>query len=166
LENLFCFQKTTGKLHLNHLKIPPALIGAGFALIQLVVARQIPRLAVEIETQIPIALFVAAIGFGIAIFGVLSFKKAATTVNPLSPEKTRSLVKSGVYSYSRNPMYLGMMIVLVAWSIYIGNVASTAIVVLFWAYITHFQIKPEEEALNVLFPEDFRDYCQNIRRWL
>jgi len=112
------------------------------------------------------ALVFCTLGFGTAVSGVLSFKKADTTINPLEPERASQLVKTGVFRISRNPMYLGMVLVGVAWAFYLGSVFSLLMVVAFMLFITHFQIKPEERALAALYPEEFQQYCQTTRRWL
>ncbi len=148
------------------LKVPPALVGALIAFLQVGISRWVPALHVDIKSQSSLALFIAAVGLGIAIAGVVAFRKRSTTVNPHSPGKTSALVTSGIYGLTRNPMYLGMMIVLVGWSIHLGNVGATLTVVPFVAYITRFQIKPEEAILLHLFPHAFPDYCLRVRRWL
>jgi protein-S-isoprenylcysteine O-methyltransferase Ste14 len=95
-----------------------------------------------------------------------SFWKNKTTVNPIKPEKATTLVIEGVYRYSRNPMYVGMAAALLAWCIYLANPINLLVFGLFIYVITEIQIKPEERALVKLFGKDFRDYCQNVRRWL
>jgi len=100
------------------------------------------------------------------IFAVLGFKKFKTTVNPLKPELATSLVTSGVYQYSRNPMYAGMALFLFAWLLWLSNPLNLIIFVAYITYITQLQIKPEEVALSKLFGEKFDLYCQNVRRWI
>jgi len=98
--------------------------------------------------------------------GVVSFRRAKTTVNPLRPEASAALVSTGVYSFTRNPMYLGMALVLFAWAAYLSSIWSLVGPVLFALYITRFQIVPEERALERLFGASFAEYKKRVRRWL
>jgi protein-S-isoprenylcysteine O-methyltransferase Ste14 len=97
---------------------------------------------------------------------VLSFRRAKTTVNPLKPETSASLVSTGVYSFTRNPMYLGMALVLLAWAAYLASPWALAGPALFALYITRFQIIPEERVLARLFGTSFAEYRKRVRRWL
>ena len=94
------------------------------------------------------------------------FRKHQTTVNPLKPETASHLVTSGVFSLSRNPMYLGMLLILVALSIRFNPMGGTLICAGFIGFITKFQIIPEEIAMQKLFSEKFNSYCRNTRRWI
>jgi protein-S-isoprenylcysteine O-methyltransferase Ste14 len=108
----------------------------------------------------------AVLGAAVALGGVLSFRRAHTTVNPLKPETSAALVSTGVYSFTRNPMYLGMALVLLAWAVYLSSAWSLLGPLLFALYITRFQIVPEERALEGLFGESFAAYRKRVRRWL
>jgi protein-S-isoprenylcysteine O-methyltransferase Ste14 len=100
------------------------------------------------------------------IFALIGFINVKTTVNPLKPETTTSLVTSGVYKYSRNPMYAGMALFLFAWFLWLANPLNILIFVIYITYITQLQIKPEERALSKIFGEQFDLYCKNVRRWI
>ena len=106
------------------------------------------------------------IGLCILILAVNSFKKQSTTVNPIKIENASSLVTSGVFEYSRNPMYLGMALILLGLALMFNVIGGTLFTLLFNIYITKFQIKPEEEVMEKLFGEDFLKYKQNVRMWL
>jgi protein-S-isoprenylcysteine O-methyltransferase Ste14 len=108
----------------------------------------------------------AVVGVVIALGGVVSFRRAKTTVNPLKPETSASLVTSGVYSFTRNPMYLGMAMVLLAWSVFLSSAWSLVGPLLFASYITRFQIIPEERVLDKLFGASFAEYKKRVRRWI
>jgi protein-S-isoprenylcysteine O-methyltransferase Ste14 len=108
----------------------------------------------------------AAIGVAVALSGVLAFRRAQTTVNPLKPETSAALVSTGVYSFTRNPMYLGMVLGLFAWAVYLSSVWSLLGPVVFALYITRFQIIPEERVLDRLFGASFAAYKRRVRRWL
>ncbi len=146
------------------LKIPPVVTGAVTAIGMWLVSRTLPTL-----TFAP--LRVVAVGMGIAgvmITGLamMSFWRARTTVNPLKPSSTSFLVTSGIYGFTRNPMYLGMLFVLVGWALYLANVLSFLFLPAFILYMNRFQIKPEERALTSLFGQEFLEYASQVRRWI
>ena len=94
------------------------------------------------------------------------FKKQKTTVNPIKIENASFLVTSGIFEYSRNPMYLGMALILLGLALMFNLIGGTLFTLLFTIYITKFQIRPEEEVMERLFREDFLRYKQNVRMWL
>ncbi len=100
------------------------------------------------------------------IAAFLSFKKQKTTVNPLQPEMASSLVISGVFKYSRNPMYLGLSLILLSVAIQFNFVGGILIVFVFIAFIAKFQIIPEEIAMEKLFGEEFIRYKKKTRKWI
>ena len=111
------------------------------------------------------ALFLL-LGIMTLIAAFLSFKKQKTTVNPLQPEKASSLVISGVFKYSRNPMYLGLSLILLSVAIQFNFFGGILIVFVFIAFITKFQIIPEEIAMEKLFGEEFIRYKKKTRKWI
>jgi protein-S-isoprenylcysteine O-methyltransferase Ste14 len=130
------------------------------------VARVLPLLQLPGLVRLPLAVLLGALGVAAAIGGVISFRRARTTVNPLKPESSAALVSSGVYAFTRNPMYLGMALALLAWAVYLSSIWSLSGPVLFALYITRFQILPEERVLEGLFGTAFAAYRQRVRRWL
>lgn len=102
----------------------------------------------------------------VGISGIITFRRAQTTLNPMSPDSATSLVTHGIYKYSRNPMYLGLAILLSGEALFLASPVSLAFVVLFIAYMNRFQIIPEERALKALFGEVFTQYQQQTRRWI
>lgn len=125
-----------------------------------------PIHAVVIPGAWVMALASSTMGAVICVAGVLAFRSFQTTVNPLTPEATTTLVVRGVYRFTRNPMYLGFTLLLLAFAVWLGKMSALALVPLFMAYLQHFQIKPEEEALRARFGDLFDTYCQQVRRWL
>ena len=111
-------------------------------------------------------IFLLAIASIIGVLALYDFHKHKTTYHPHTPEKTSTVVDSGIYAYSRNPMYLALVLVLFALALYLKNFICFAVIPLFIYYITRYQIKPEEEMLNKLFPIDYHVYSQKVRRWL
>lgn len=105
-------------------------------------------------------------GVWMALAGVLEFRRASTTVNPMSPGEASTVVDSGVYGYTRNPMYLGFLVALIAWAAWLAAPWSLLGPVAYVAWMTRFQILPEERALKEHFGDDFSDYCRRVRRWI
>jgi protein-S-isoprenylcysteine O-methyltransferase Ste14 len=105
-------------------------------------------------------------GLMLDLVSVAGFVRARTTVTPLAPEKASTLVTSGFYRFTRNPMYLGMLLILIGVTIMLGAPLGPFAAMAFAAYITEFQIKPEEERLEVLFGQQFAEYRRSVRRWL
>ena len=97
---------------------------------------------------------------------VLGFRRRRTTVNPMDPQATTVLLTDGFYRISRNPMYLGVLLLLVAFAVALGNPVSVIPVVFFVLYITIFQIKPEERILAENFGDTFSVYSGKVRRWI
>lgn len=148
------------------LRIPPPLIALVSLLLMWLFAEQLPALQVPVPYSGLIAGFLVVVGLAIDITAILAFRRAKTTVTPLNPEKASRLVVSGLYRFSRNPMYLGMLIILSGAAIWFGTPISILILIGFVGYITTFQIKPEEARLDQLFGEEYRAYRQRVRRWL
>lgn len=114
----------------------------------------------------PIALCLLILGISVLVSAVLSFKKQDTTVNPLQPEKASSLVITGLFKYSRNPMYLGMLLLLLSLTAKFNVIGGLLITLCFLLFMTKFQIIPEERALESKFGEKFSQYKRQTRRWL
>jgi protein-S-isoprenylcysteine O-methyltransferase Ste14 len=112
------------------------------------------------------ALILAAVGAGVALAGVLAFRQHKTTVNPFRPGETARLVDSGIYRFSRNPMYLGFLLMLAGWAAYLASVAAALLLPLFIAYMNRFQIIPEERALTTTFGAAYATYMRRTGRWL
>jgi protein-S-isoprenylcysteine O-methyltransferase Ste14 len=148
------------------LRIPPPVVGLLVAAGMWTVSHLPPILPSPRLARLLVAAVLSAIGVAVAIGGVVSFRRAKTTVNPLKPEASVALVSTGLYSFTRNPMYLGMVLALFAWAVYLSSIWSFVGPVLFALYITRFQIIPEERALERLFGESFAQYKKRVRRWL
>lgn len=112
------------------------------------------------------ALLLAAAGGAVALAGLLAFRQARTTFNPLAPQQASALVTGGIYRYTRNPMYLGMLAVLAGWGVWLGNAASWLGLPLSMAVLTVLQIRPEERILRARFGAAFDVYAARVRRWL
>ena len=113
-----------------------------------------------------LSLFFIILGPFVLISAVRSFKAEQTTINPININNASSLVISGVFKYSRNPMYLGMVFILLALSFGFNLVGGILFTSIFIVYITKFQIIPEEAAMKRIFGEDFNRYKNETRRWI
>ena len=145
-------------------KIPPAAVWLVCALIMKSIAYVLPFVALP---HLPIvAIVMALIGIGAGITGVWSFYKARTTINPIEPSEATHFVSGGIYKLSRNPMYVGLACCLVSWAIWLSYLLPWLGVLLFIAYMTRFQIIPEERVLRQKFGDEYQNYCLKVRRWL
>lgn len=147
-------------------RVPPPVVAATVAALMLGAAWILPLLSFEFQARELLAVAVACAGALVTAAGVLQFLRARTTVNPLKPETASALVATGIYRWTRNPMYLGMAGLLAAWGIWLGSLAALAAVGLFVAWINRFQIAPEERALAARFGAEFAAYRARVRRWL
>lgn len=147
-------------------RIPPPIVGACTAALMLGVAWALPGLGFELPYRVPIAVAVGALGVLIDLAGLAQFLRARTTINPLRPRNASALVTGGIYRWTRNPMYLGMATLLLAWGAWLANAGALAVISLFVAYLNRFQIAPEERALAERFGDGFAAYRARVRRWL
>lgn len=148
------------------LKIPPLLLTVLFGCAMYSIALTIPALSVTLPGTGYLAIALAVAGCLVAGAGVVEFRRHGTTVNPLLPGSSDSLVRTGVYAWSRNPMYLGFLLWLGGLSALLSNVAALAGLPAFVVYMNRFQIVPEEQALLSRFGGQFEHYMAMVRRWL
>lgn len=147
-------------------RIPPPIVTAIFALIMWLLSSFLTPINMDADFRVGAALIIAVLAVLFLVSGGISFRLAKTTVNPLKPESASSLVVSGIFKVSRNPMYVGFALLLLAWTVYLSAPVLLMIVLLFTAVITRFQIIPEERAMLKLFGDEFIAYQQSVRRWL
>lgn len=148
------------------LKLPPLLLVALIALGMWALPRELPSVTLSETLRLIVAGALAIAGIGSSVAGKIQFGRAGTTVNPLTPDRASALVTSGIYRHTRNPMYIGFLLVLLGWAVYLGSFWALAGPVAFVLYMSRFQIMPEERALSALFGEEYRAYCARVRRWL
>lgn len=153
--------------NLEH-KIPPPVVGLACAGLAWWLAHAAPALALQLPGRLALglALILAAAGFALELWGLWTFRRHRTTPNPLAPERARTVVQTGPYRYTRNPMYLGVALQLLAWCGYLGNPLALLALAAFVAYMTRFQILPEERALAQRFGESYLRYLRSVRRWI
>ncbi|HBT76553.1 MAG TPA: isoprenylcysteine carboxyl methyltransferase [Planctomycetaceae bacterium] len=115
---------------------------------------------------IPMVALFAVVGIAFGFPSMVRFRKAGTTIKPTHPERATRLVVSGMYHFSRNPMYLGATLILLGIGIFLDDGLALLSVPLFAVYLNYFQIIPEERALEELFGDEYRDYKKRARRWI
>lgn len=147
-------------------KIPPPILALITGLVMWLVARSPISFPIAIPFALAIFIALAALGLGIGVVSFRQFRAHGTTVNPLNPEQASSLVRSGIFGLSRNPMYIGLMLILAGWAIWLGSLSNLVVLVAFFITITELQIKPEETALKGLFGAAYDEYCERVRRWI
>ena len=147
------------------LKVPPAVVFVIFGLLMYLLAKFLPVGDFDFfgRRYVMAALLIAAMSISIA--ALFQFSKKKTTIDPLNPSKASQLVTGGIYNYTRNPMYLGLLLILLAWGLWLGNAFNTVTAGFFVAYMNRFQIEPEEKVLTELFGKTFQQYCIKVRRW-
>ena len=147
------------------LKVPPVPLGGIVAALMWCAASSVPVLDFRFPASFLSSASLALLGAVTCLSGVVSFRRAKTTVNPMRPDSTSSLVVAGIYKYTRNPMYLGFLLLLLGWATFLSNLAAFALLPAFVVYMNHFQIGPEERALRSLFPQEYHAYHATVRRW-
>lgn len=153
------------KLSRTSVKIPPPIVTLIFAAFMFLINRYFP-LEITFSEKHFFIIPALVIAFLLLFPALSQFRRNKTTVNPLKPEAANTLVIAGVYRYSRNPMYLGMALVLFSWGGYLANPLNLFIFIGYIFYMNYFQIEVEERALEKLFGEAFLDYKRRVRRWL
>lgn len=148
------------------LRIPPLLLTALFAAVMVAVALATPSLSLSVPASMWLGAIVAVAGLAVCAGGVAAFRRASTTVDPTRPDKASSLVRDGIYRYTRNPMYLGFLLMLVGLAFFLGNWPALVVALAFAPYMNRFQIEPEERALARLFGAEFDRFRAEVRRWL
>ena len=148
------------------LRIPPVAVAVLFAAAMWSIARVTPPQNLPPAlTAVAAALFTLGSGV-VGIAGIMAFRRAGTTVNPLQPENSTALVVDGIYRYTRNPMYLALLMLLFAWGIALSNPWSMLAAWVFIPYMNRFQIIPEERAMMRMFGAEFARYASRVRRWI
>lgn len=148
------------------LRIPPLV----WALLHAGLMKGCQKLFPDLTLPLPFAPFfwpvLVGLGLSLCVGGVQSFRQAQTTVDPMHPEKATTVVDSGLYGVTRNPMYVGMMLILFGLAVHLQNIPAFLVVGLFIAAVTQFQIRPEERVLEERFGEAYLDYRRRVPRWL
>jgi protein-S-isoprenylcysteine O-methyltransferase Ste14 len=148
------------------LKIPPPVVAILTCAVMWGVSLVLPLLEMPLLVRAVAAFAIASVGGVFSLAGGIRFRRAKTTVNPMKPDRASSLVTSGVYRITRNPMYLGLFLVVLAWAVFLAAPWVLLGPLAFLLYISRFQITPEERALQTLFGTEYTAYQSRVRRWL
>lgn len=147
-------------------KIPPPILTV---LIALLMWWGASRMAIDTPPpswRYAVVILLVMVGVTLGVLGVLAFRAAQTTTNPLKPEQASALVTTGVYQLTRNPMYLGLLLWLLALAAYLWSWLLLAGPFIFVLYMTRLQIQPEERILQNCFGERYSVYVAKVRRWI
>jgi protein-S-isoprenylcysteine O-methyltransferase Ste14 len=148
------------------LKIPPLILFLASLAAMRGAATALPGADFTLPYAQALAAALALAGLGVGLAGIVGFWRHSTTVHPMHPGKARTIVESGVFRYTRNPMYLGLAGVLLAYGVHLRSAAALLVVVAFVAYISRFQVVPEERAMLEKFGADYAEYLARVSRWL
>ncbi len=148
------------------LKLPPALIMIFFVAMMLVLERYVPVGLLDFNGHRIVANAFFWFGILCGALGMWEFYKASTTIDPHSAERVSTLVQTGIYRFSRNPMYVALVSIMISVGFYLGDLLMLSVAPIFILYIHYLQIIPEEEALEQKFGDEFREYKSEVRRWL
>jgi protein-S-isoprenylcysteine O-methyltransferase Ste14 len=153
-------------MHALELKIPPPLVALFTAILMWLTPRLAGSLAIPVGLRRGAALALFCLGLSIAASALAAFRRAGTTANPIKASSASALVSSGIYRFTRNPMYLGLLVALFAWAVFLSNPLALLFLPVYVIYINRFQIIPEERVIASLFGTQYLAYKENVRRWL
>jgi protein-S-isoprenylcysteine O-methyltransferase Ste14 len=148
------------------LKVPPPIVTLVVAFLMWLTPAVAGIVQIPYSLRVFLAVALVCVGQGISIAGMVAFRRAKTTVNPIKASSASSLVIQSVYRYTRNPMYVGLLLTLLAWAVFLANPLAVLWVAVYVLYITRFQIIPEERALASLFGAEYEAYKGKVRRWV
>ncbi len=148
------------------LKVPPPAVALLFGFLMWFASSLAAPVEVPFGARVAVALVLGSLGLVFGISGMASVWRAKTTMNPTKPTATSSLVTTGPFRFTRNPMYLSLLLYLLAWAAYLSNLLALLLLPVFVLYINQFQIKPEERVLSSLFSQEYAAYKGRVRRWL
>ena len=148
--------------------IPPPVVLLICAALMWLIQRFLPLLEFWLPYNRVLFWMMFFAGFFMLGSGAASIVKRKTVIHPhrRSLSKATALVTTGIFRYTRNPIYLGMVVMLLGWLMFLHNWLSAVGVVIFVMFITKYQIRPEEEALEKIFGEEYMRYKMNTRRWI
>jgi protein-S-isoprenylcysteine O-methyltransferase Ste14 len=148
------------------MRIPPPVLAVTIAAVTIAASR-------FMTSSWPFSAYLSYPALAVALFGTVIdlsskrlFATRETTVNPMTPGAATVIVDSGAYRWSRNPMYLGRLLQLLALSLYLASPIGLICVPIFAIYLDRVQIRAEERALSERFPMEFAEYCSRVRRWV
>lgn len=148
------------------LKVPPVFVVLGVGALMSFGSKMLPTWTFSLPGGSLLVWVCGVVGFAVSAAGVTAFGRVGTTADPRVPEEASTLVQGGAYRYSRNPMYVGMGVALLAWALHLRSWAALIGIPVFIIYMTRFQIVPEERVLTEKFGDVYVRYKEEVRRWL
>jgi protein-S-isoprenylcysteine O-methyltransferase Ste14 len=148
------------------LRVPPVIVVVFFAALTALAKKcdiGVFRASKQFDLWVMLPM---ALGIIVIVLGIVEFKRSQTTVDPMHPDKTSNLVTSGIFARTRNPMYLGMLLLMISGTIYAGSWIGFICSIGLGLYLNQFQIKPEERVIEGIFGQAYLDYKQRVRRWI
>ncbi len=147
------------------LKMPPVIVLIVFGFFMFLLSEVLPVGYFDFFGRKYLMYTLLILAMVVGLIALVQFLTTKTTVDPSIPSKASKLVVNGIYQYSRNPMYLAMLLILLAWGIWLGNAFNVLLAAGFVTYMNKFQIEPEEQALHEIFGKAYHQYCILVRRW-
>lgn len=147
-------------------RVPPPVWMLAIGAVMWFVSRSAYAYPIDIPYALVVAIVIGLLGIACSVAGIREFRKVSTTVNPLQPDEASTLVTTGIFKATRNPMYVGLFLILAGWAVWLGSLASVPLLLVFLLVMTELQIKPEEQAMQALFGQDYEDYRGRVRRWI
>lgn len=152
--------------HGLELKVPPMVVFLFFFLLIWAIAVWFPVFRVSIPFHLLISAFLGVIALLTGFRSIILVNRNGTSVHAHKPHETTRLVTEGPYRHTRNPMYLSLSMALIAWAIFWNDLLALMIMPAFYAYMTRFQIVPEERILEEKFGDSYREWAERTPRWL
>ncbi|HEA22461.1 hypothetical protein LCGC14_1991240 [marine sediment metagenome] len=146
-------------------KFPPILIFLAFGALMYLLASYLPFGHFDFFGRRYLTIGLCVLAISIGTIALIQFYVGKTTIDPNHPAKAKNLVENGIYAYTRNPMYLALLLVLLAWGVWLANAFNILLAAGFVTYMNRFQILSEEKALTQIFGKDYKQYCLLVRRW-
>ena len=157
---------TQERRHSLENRIPPPLVVVLIGAAMAVIAWFTPALEIGSNVRFAVGGIAIALGALVGVQGARAFWRNKTTISPVDLESTSSLVTSGVFRFSRNPMYVGFAAMLVGWAVCLAAPWALVGPVAFVLFINRFQIIPEERVMRDKFGQAYDDYQAQVRRWI
>jgi protein-S-isoprenylcysteine O-methyltransferase Ste14 len=148
------------------LKVPPDVVWVLVAWLMWLVSQYTLHIGLPSVIRIGVAAVLTVVGVWLMVSARILLDESKTTWRPMTPRQASAVVSTGVYRLSRNPIYLGMLLVLAGWAVLLSSPAALAVSALFVVYLDRFQIGPEERALSDVLGQRYVDYLTTVRRWI
>ncbi len=154
------------KLRKLELSVPPVAVFLLAILLMYLLKGLIPSFMVTVPfVKLVVTGLILLSGY-IGIAGVYEFRKVKTTLNPVKPENASTVVNTGIFAYTRNPMYVALLLLIIALGLWWQHLSVILCGALFVSYMNRYQIKPEERVLERRFGDEYLKYKNRVRRWI